>query len=230
MQFTPGEASEILGRMRTASQSLNRAQSVFPAVRPALKSLSEEKEIPALIAMMTRVAEVEGVMNRDQMEFITEVRDGLEGKLGWHLAQINIAHFREPVFSTANKEFHDAIDGVNAVAEAAPGFVWRLVEDGPQRKGIDLFEDENTLVNLSVWQDIDSLSAFVYRDPSHKAIMRRRDEWFEHMDFYMVLWWVKAGETPTLADAARRLDLLASRGATEEAFTFKHPFPAPEQV
>jgi len=77
MHLTPGQSAALLQRMRTMSSVLNRAQSVFPAVSPALLGNLTETEITELIAMMTRVAETEGLMNRDQMEFISEVQNGL---------------------------------------------------------------------------------------------------------------------------------------------------------
>ena len=47
------------------------------------------------------------------------------------LAQVNIARMREPLDSPLLAEFVAALDPVNAAADAAPGFVWRLqTEDG----------------------------------------------------------------------------------------------------
>ncbi len=230
MQLSLTDAQKRTHRIRDFSRHLNRAQSV---IVPALRTLKEKltrSEIEDLLAMMTKVAEIENPVNKDQTEFMAIVRDELTGAKtnpGYHLAQLNIASFREPAMSTVNKDFHGAIDSVNAVAESQPGFVWRLVDDGPARAGISLFENPDMLVNLSVWTDMESLMKFVYRTPEHRAIMRRREEWFDHVDINMVLWWVKAGETPSLKDAAEKLDLLAAQGPSEDAFTFKHHFPAP---
>jgi hypothetical protein len=44
---------------------------------------------------------------------------------------------------------------------------------------------------------------------------------------HSVLWWIPAGAIPTLDEARRRLDLLAERGPTPEAFTFQQRFPPP---
>lgn len=228
MALTPGAASAMLGKVRSMTRSYNRAQSILPAVAPALKNALTEDEIGELVGMLTVVAEGDGPINRDQMEFIANVRDRLDKDgLAWHLAQINIAYFKAPKFNTANDDFHKAIDDVNAIAESAHGFVWRLEDDEAERVGIDMFRDPDMIVNMSVWKDMESLSAFVYRDKSHRAVMRRKEEWFKDMEIYMALWWIKAGETPTLKDAEHRLNLLAGRGPTDEAFTFKEPFPPP---
>jgi len=232
MAMTPAQASAVLESTRQLTRHLNRSQSILSKVKLALKGKLTETEIAELVGMLTRVAEVESAMNRDQVEFIAEVRDAVDVqpfKSQWQLAQINIAFFKTPKFNTANDDFHKAIDGVNAIAESAPGFVWRLVDDEPERGGIDLFANPDMIINMSVWEDMESLSAFVYRDKSHREIMRRKEEWFKDIEIYMALWWVKAGDIPSLKEAAERLDILAANGPTEEAFTFKEAYPAPDQ-
>ena len=47
------------------------------------------------------------------------------------LAQVNIGRLRAPLDSPQLAGFMAALDPVNALADAAPGFVWRLqTEDG----------------------------------------------------------------------------------------------------
>jgi hypothetical protein len=84
--------------------------------------------------------------------------------------------------------------------------------------------DDDTLVNMSVWRDVESLSKYVYGS-AHVEIMRRRKEWFERMrEAYVVLWWVPKGHRPSLSEAIAKLELLRARGPTEQAFTFQHAF------
>jgi hypothetical protein len=144
-----------------------------------------------------------------------------------HLAQINIGRFRRPLDDPANADFMAALDRVNALADAHPGFVWRLVGEGSSAIDVRAFDDPQMAVNMSVWTDLESLADFAYRHPEHRAIMRRRREWFERMDTYMALWWVPAGHIPTVAEGKERLATLAHRGSTAEAFLFHRPFPAP---
>ena len=232
MALSPKDAEIKLRSIRDYSRQLNRAQSVLvPALR-TLQGHLDRSEIDQLTDMLKSVASVESDSNKDQNDFIRKVHDELTGagsNPGFHLAQLNIAKFREPAMNTINNDFHAAIESVNKYAEAEPGFVWRLVDDGPEREGIPLFEDPDMLVNLTVWSDPESLMKFVYRTPIHRDIMRRREEWFDHMEFSMVLWWVKDGDRPSLKEAAEKLDLLAAKGATEDAFTFKERFPPPVQ-
>ncbi len=148
---------------------------------------------------------------------------------GYHLAQINVGRFLHPREDAANDGFMDAIDPVNAIADDTPGFIWRLVGDG--NDATDLVPDEadpQLLLNMSVWTDLTALAGFVYRQPDHLAIMRRRKEWFEHMEVFMALWWVPIGHIPSVAEGMERLALLKANGPTAEAFTFRTPFDAPD--
>jgi hypothetical protein len=146
---------------------------------------------------------------------------------GWQLAQINIARFKAPIDSPLLAGFVEMLDPINALADAAPGFVWRLQTEDGNATSIHAFDDDLILVNMSVWASIEELNAFVYRSP-HFEVFRRRRDWTEHMDrAYVALWWIPAGTVPTVVEGKRRLDLLIERGPTPEAFTFKRTFPAP---
>jgi len=145
----------------------------------------------------------------------------------YELAQLNIALMVAPLESPEMRDFVDNLDRVNQLAEAAPGFIWRLQTDDGDATAIRPF-GQDYLVNVSVWTDVESLRQFVYRS-AHVEVMRRRKEWFQKMqDAYTVLWWVEAGHRPTAYEAKMTLQLLRERGATSRAFTFKQPFPSPE--
>ncbi|MEO1080932.1 MAG: DUF3291 domain-containing protein [Pseudomonadota bacterium] len=144
-----------------------------------------------------------------------------------HLAQLNIARFSLPQEHPNNAEFVDSLDRVNAVAEAQPGFIWRLKGEGNDAMDLQAFDDPNVIVNISVWADMDALGAFVYRNAAHRDIMHRRREWFDKIEFYLVLWWIREGHLPTVAEAKGRLSMLKDSGPSKDAFTFRHPFPPP---
>ncbi|WP_437688166.1 DUF3291 domain-containing protein [Sorangium sp. So ce176] len=146
-----------------------------------------------------------------------------------HLAQVNIALPIEPLDSARLADFVSALDPVNALAEAAPGFVWRLKTDDGDATGVRAFGDDRLIVNMSVWESPEALSDFVFRNPDHAAAMRRRREWFAPMkEAISVLWWIPAGHIPTVAEAEERLEELRRHGPTPRAFTFRHQFPAPD--
>ena len=146
--------------------------------------------------------------------------------MSYQLAQLNIARFRLPKNDPINADFVNNIDRVNAIGESQSGFVWRFSGSGNDALDAQMFGDPNIVINMSVWSDMDSLIAFVYHNKAHLEIMRRRKEWFDKMEFYMVMWWVESGHYPSLEEAKNRLDLFSQNGATAECFTFKKPFPA----
>lgn len=144
----------------------------------------------------------------------------------FELAQLNIAILKEPLESPTLADFVANLDRINALAESSPGFVWRLqTEEGDATALRPL--GENTLVNLSVWQDANTLSDYVYRS-AHAEILRRRKEWFQRIrEAYQVLWWVPQGQRPTVEEAIKRLELLRENGPTPKAFSFRQIFPPP---
>ncbi len=147
----------------------------------------------------------------------------------YHLAQINVGRFLYNRDHPLNADFMNALDPVNAQADDAPGFIWRLVGNG--NDATDLVPDESDpqlLVNMSVWRNVDTLGAFVYRNADHLAFMRRRKEWFEKIEIFQALWWVPAGHIPTVAEGMERVALLRARGPGAEAFTFRQTFSAPD--
>src|SRR5689334_7894109 len=97
----------------------------------------------------------------------------------YQLAEINIATFRVPIADPVNADFIANLDRVNALAESAPGFVWRLVGDGNNALDLQALDNPHTAINVSVWRDLDALANFVYRNDEHRQITRRRREWFD---------------------------------------------------
>jgi hypothetical protein len=148
----------------------------------------------------------------------------------YQLAEINIATFRVPASDPVNASFIAQLDRVNASAEGAPGFVWRLVGEGNDAMDIRAFDNPNILINMSVWKDVEALASFVYRSEAHREIMRRRREWFDRMHFHLALWWVEAGHRPTIAEGKARLEMLSRLGPSAHAFLFNKPFPPPTGV
>ncbi len=140
--------------------------------------------------------------------------------MSYYLAELNIARARGPLDGPIMADFMAALDEINALAEASLGFVWRLKDDEGNATGIRPFADDRILVNLSVWQDIDSLHHYTYRS-DHAKYFKRKKEWFDAFEKpHMVLWWVPAGHEPTAQEAKERLTYLHEHGPTAYAFTF----------
>lgn len=122
------------------------------------------------------------------------------------------------------KEFMDNLDPVNALADASPGFIWRLQDESGDATSIQAFDDPLLLVNMSVWTDFECLKKYILKT-GHVDFLKRRYEWFEKMDTPShVMWWIKKGHIPTLDEAKRRLEHLGKNGDTAYAFSVRRPF------
>lgn len=147
----------------------------------------------------------------------------------FHLAQVNIGRFRAPIDHSIMDGFRTRLDPINAIADATPGFVWRLQTEDGNATAIRPYEnDELMAINMSVWESLEALQQYVYRS-EHVDVLRGRKQWFEPIEGpILALWWIPAGEIPTVADARERLRHLKEHGPTPHAFTFRTPFPAPD--
>jgi hypothetical protein len=149
------------------------------------------------------------------------------------LAQINVGRLVAPLHDTRIADFVAALDSVNAAADGAPGFVWRLQTEDGNAVAVRAFEADATgapggiIINMSVWESVEALADYAYGEP-HRAVLRRRREWFEQMtEAYLALWWVPRGHVPTVAEAEERVARLRAHGPTPYAFTFRVHFPPP---
>ena len=146
----------------------------------------------------------------------------------FHLAQFNLARGRAPIDDPLMAGFVSQLDRINTLAEQSPGFVWRLQDDSGDATSISIYDDPLLIVNLSVWEDVDSLFAYVYRS-AHAESMTRRKQWFQPIDGpHMVLWWIPAGHLPPAEEGKQRLQQLRESGPGPEAFTFRQRFSGPK--
>ncbi len=145
----------------------------------------------------------------------------------YHLAQINIAQARDSMESETMRGFVERLDEINALADRSPGFVWRLQAEEGDATSIRVFDDPMLIVNMSVWEDIESLKNYVYKS-NHVELIRDRDAWFNKITrAHQALWWIPAGHIPSVQEGKEKLDLIHEHGPTENAFTFAKPFPHP---
>ena len=149
----------------------------------------------------------------------------------FQLAQFNIARtvassLEDPVLA----DFMARLDAVNALADASPGFVWRLQDESGNATAIDGYDDPRVIVNLSVWESAEALFEFTYKS-AHARVLSRRADWFEKLvGPNLALWWVPAGHRPSVEEGRDRLDRLVAHGPSERAFTLKQRYPAPPAV
>ncbi|MGW0246688.1 DUF3291 domain-containing protein [Nocardia goodfellowii] len=145
---------------------------------------------------------------------------------GYHLAELNTAILKHPLDDPRMAGFTSMLEPINALAERAPGYLWRLVDDS----GVDATSmrplGENVIVNLSVWETREAFWNYVYRS-DHLEFLRRRSDWFERpRDDMTVLWWIPAGRTPTLDEALDRLQALRENGPSPLAFSLRDNYTA----
>jgi heme-degrading monooxygenase HmoA len=149
----------------------------------------------------------------------------------WNLAQVNVGRIlgssmEDPIM----KEFVEKLDEVNQLAESSPGFVWRLKDDGGNATAIPFDSDQRIIVNMSVWESLDSLQTFVYKS-NHREVLMRRKEWFENMKQMVVgLWYVPIQSFPSVEDARFRLKYLREHGPTPFCFSFANKFSSDEYM
>ncbi|CAN5589286.1 DUF3291 domain-containing protein [soil metagenome] len=143
------------------------------------------------------------------------------------IAQVNIARLVAPMDSEQLADFAAGLDPINALAEASPGFVWRFQDEHGNATEVRPYDDDQIIINLTVWESVEALHGFTYRS-DHRAFLPRRREFFTPAPGAAIaLWWVPAGHRPDPTEAKARLDHLTEHGPTPEAFTFRQRFPAP---
>ena len=147
----------------------------------------------------------------------------------YHIAQVNIGRIKAPLDHPTMAGFMNRLDELNAIADRSPGFVWRLQTGEGNATYFRPYEhDDRILLNMSVWENIETLKHYVYRT-IHAELLRQRHDWFEKFaGTYTALWWVPAGHRPSIDEAKQRIAHLEANGPTEFAFTFKTTFPPNE--
>jgi hypothetical protein len=147
-----------------------------------------------------------------------------------HLAEFNLARLAAPLDDARMADFVAAVPVINAIADESPGFVWRLVdEEGADAMGLRDFGDD-VIVNLTVWESVETLRAYAYKT-AHLDYLRRRRDWFLPFgDLNEVAWWIPVDHRPSLAEASTRLSQLRASGSTDEAFSLRHARPLGQSV
>ena len=140
------------------------------------------------------------------------------------MAQSNIARMRAPLDSPIMREFAEQLEPVNRIADESPGFVWRLQGYEGNATAIHAYDDPLILFNMSVWESLFALHEYTYRS-AHAAVFRDRKRWFEQQDGpSYAMWWITAGELPSVEDGKQRLEHLRANGASPYAFDFRNRF------
>lgn len=147
----------------------------------------------------------------------------------YHIAQVNIGRVKAPADSPIMAGFYNRLDEINALADRSAGFVWRLQTPAGNATYLRPYDDDRILINMSVWESVESLKTYVYKT-AHAELLRQREAWFEQFSgVILALWWVPAGHIPGVDEAKKRLAHLEEHGPTQFAFTFKMVLPPDDE-
>ena len=91
---------------------------------------------------------------------------------GFQLAQVNIGRALGAMDEPVMAGFVAQLVTINALADGSPGFVWRLQTEDGDATAVRPYDDDRIMINLSVWTDLASLQAFVFRS-AHTDVMGR---------------------------------------------------------
>jgi hypothetical protein len=120
------------------------------------------------------------------------------------------------------------LDEINALADRHPGFIWRLQSTDGNAAYLRPYDDDRILFNMSVWETVEALRAYVYKTV-HVEVLRQRGAWFDRFaGASLALWWVPAGHIPSVDEAKKRLAHLESHGPSQFAFGFTSLLPPDE--
>jgi heme-degrading monooxygenase HmoA len=146
----------------------------------------------------------------------------------YQLAEINIGRMKgvninDPIM----QEFVENLNRVNQLAESSEGFVWRLKDESNNATNLNPYNDEQVIINISVWESVEALEQFTFKS-LHTDFLKRRKEWFQQYGkMYFAMWWIPAGQYPSVEEAVARLAYLQENGASEKVFTFREKFAKP---
>ncbi len=160
------------------------------------------------------------------------------------VAFITFGVLREPAGHPQVQGFFDRSGTVFATAEASHGQIDYYRGQGDQYRvsaegspfgayttgrfvTADLAGREEQ--TLSLWADLEAVSAFAYAVP-HAEALRHRREWFLKPAWpTYAAWWVADDDWPDWPEANARLEHLHDHGASAIAFDFRSPFDAEDR-
>lgn len=152
-----------------------------------------------------------------------KTRLGEASKNEWQLAQINIGCLKYDRDDDRVAGWRDNVERINALAETAPGFVWRLSGAEGQDTGQRMFANPRVVTNMSVWRSLRAFKSFVYKS-EHVNFVRGRSKWFSPLKAHLALWWIEPDMYPNLDDGREKLELLSRIGPSAAAFTLRSVF------
>lgn len=138
--------------------------------------------------------------------------------MGSFLAVVNVAQLRHPLADGRMAELVAAVDPINRLADASPGFVWRCRGAAGHSALLERGSGD-LIVNVSVWESYLDFHRFTYQG-AHGRYLTARARWFVHLPGpTTALWWTSPDERPGVEPALVRLRILRAEGPTRRSFT-----------
>lgn len=143
----------------------------------------------------------------------------------YHLAQANYGQWKPDITKELVQEYYNRADAIIQSAKENGGWVWSYNGGFFQDpRTLAVFEHPLSILNMNVWTTFEDLKRYVF-DQVHGAVMYDKNRWFEKpTKVVSVMWWVKIGEVPTIAQAKQKIDLINQIGPSPEAFNFTTHF------
>jgi hypothetical protein len=125
-----------------------------------------------------------------------------------------------------NETFVQYVTRIYGGIDAVPGYIWVPKDDWDASPWWKPGEDVSVAQTLSVWEDLDDVFRFTYRQGDlHAEALKQRKDWFvSHEHPIHVAWWIEDGERPRWRDGVARIEHLEANGSSPHAFTFKEPY------
>ena len=116
------------------------------------------------------------------------------------------------------------------MADDSPGFIWRLKEEDSSLDNVNPHEKEQIIINLSVWESVETLRLYVY-ETVHTDFLRRRKEWFQRYGkAQATMWWIQDDQLPTVKEGLAKLSHYENHGSSVLAFDFRNRFEKPVKL
>jgi hypothetical protein len=115
-------------------------------------------------------------------------------------------------------EFDASLEDLYLLAEAHPGFIWRI-PDGIAADQLQVLNfDERISATVSVWDTVEALKDYTF-ESLHGDYLKRAGEWFEAVDGpQLVIWNVDQTNRPSFREAFNRLEILKRDGPTDDIY------------
>ena len=147
-----------------------------PPVRPyAPRLVGPEPDPPARGAHRVAAAVRAHLARPERGRRLSRSVDGSPTAQRLHLAQVNVSRLVAPLSSEQLAGFVAASGPIEVAGAVARGFVWRThveVPPGARNRPFDwdVGDSAGLVVNLSVWESLEALEAFVHSSPHREAL------------------------------------------------------------